>query len=186
MSGEIQELMDRVAIQDVMLKYCRGVDRRSWDLARQAFFDDATDHHADYKGSVQGFFDWIVPIHGQVARSTHFIGNCLIEFGSETVAAVETYFYASLELGPEAKGHRKLLVDGEGGSDARVKTDVLGRYVDRFEKRDGAWRVAARKVVFDSTHSQPVTGSVDLNLHWALGRRDGEDPIFQVRRGAGL
>lgn len=185
MNEKIQELIDRMEIQDVMLKYCRGVDRQAWDLARQTFFDDATEDHADYKGPVRGFFDWIIPIHGQVVKSTHLIGNCLIEFGSASVAAVESYFYASLELGAEAEGHRKLFAAADA-SKARIKTEVLGRYVDRFEKRNGEWKVAARRVVFDSTQSHQSSGSVDRNPHWALGTRDMKDPIFALRQSIGL
>ena len=31
------------------------------------------------------------------------------------------------------------------------------RYVDRFEKRDGEWRIADRMVVLDSERIDPVT-----------------------------
>lgn len=184
---DLQRLIDKDAIRDTMLRYCRGIDRRDWELARSAFFDDATDHHADFRGPIRDFFDWIIPQHDQVAKSTHMLGNVLIEFAGATVAVVESYFLASLELGPEAAGHRKQFAAQETRAlPGRVKLDVLGRYVDRFEKRDGAWRVARRQVVFDSQHSRPLIGDVDANTHWVLGRRDAQDAIFLARHDAGL
>ncbi|MFT3972104.1 MAG: nuclear transport factor 2 family protein [Amaricoccus sp.] len=187
MSAEFQRLIDKDQIRDAMLRYCRGVDRRQWDLVRDAFFEDATDHHADFKGAIPDFISWIEPQHAQVAKSSHVLGNILIEFASDSVAVVESYFVVNLELGPEASGHRRQFVD-DGSKDApgRVKLDVHGRYVDRFEKRDGEWRVAKRQTVFDSQHSRPLLGNVDENTQWALGRRDAEDAVFQARRDAGL
>lgn len=187
MSAELQRLIDKDQIRDAMLRYCRGIDRRQWDVARSVFFDDATDHHGDFKGGIDEFFTWIQPQHDQVAKSSHMLGNMLIEFASDGVAVVESYFVVNLELGPEASGHRKQFVaDAAKEAPGRVKLDVYGRYVDRFEKRDGDWRVARRQVVFDSQHSQPLIGNVDDNSHWVLGRRDAEDAIFKARQDAGL
>lgn len=186
MSSGLQRLTDKDQIHDAMMRYGRGVDRRQWDLARSAFFDDATDHHGAFNGSIDDFFTWLKPQHSQVTKSTHFIGNMLIEFATDTVAVVETYFTASLELGPEATGHRQQFVsDGKEAPD-RIKLDVIGRYVDRFEKRNGEWRVAKRQVVFDLQQSQALIGNVDLNVSWALGRRDDSDPVFTARQSAGL
>lgn len=187
MSAELQRLIDKDQIRDAMMRYARGCDRREWDLARAAFFDDATDHHGDFKGPIDDFFAWIKPQHAQVAKSTHFLGNMLIEFASDTVAAVETYFIANLELGPEAAGHRKQFVsDGSAENPGRIQLEVVGRYVDRFEKRDGEWRIAKRQVVFDLQQSQPLNGNVDDNPNWALGRRDEDDPVFGLRQTIGL
>ncbi|MCY1302731.1 hypothetical protein D9M70_524080 [compost metagenome] len=74
----------------------------------------------------------------------------------------------------------------DNGQQGNIRMDVLGRYVDRFEKRNNEWRIAKRVTVFDSTHARPNIGTVDDHPNWALGKRDGSDPIFSVRRAAGL
>jgi hypothetical protein len=188
MTDKLQQLIDKDAIRDAMLRYARGVDRRDWEAVRDTFFEDGTDHHADFRGVRDTFIDWVKSMHASVPKSTHFLGNCLIEFGSDTVAAVETYFIAILELSAESEGHRKrLLGDSDPGEiQGTIRVDVLGRYVDRFEKRNGEWKVAKRQVAFDATHARPNIGSVDANLEWVLGKRDGSDVVFEVRRDAGV
>lgn len=187
MNDAIQRLVDKDEIRDVILLYCRGVDRRDWPLAQSAFFDDATDDHGDFKGPIDEFFAWIEPQHAQVAKSSHVLANCCIQFASNSLAVVESYFIANLELGPEAQGHRKQFASAPGNVDAgRLKLDVFGRYIDRFEKRDGAWRIAKRRVAFDSQHNRPILGNVEANVTWTLGLRDNGDPVFDVLREAGL
>ena len=112
----------------------------------------------------------------------------LIEFASDTAAVVETYFMAVMELSPESEGHRKMLLGDANPAqiDGTIRIDVLGRYLDRFEKRNGRWKVARRQVAFDATHARPNAGSVDDRTNWVLGRRDDSDPIYALRQEAGL
>src|SRR5690606_25496847 len=110
MTDTLQRIADRLEIQDVMARYARGVDRRDWELVRAAFFEDGTDHHTDFKGKRDEFIEWVSGKHATVDKSTHLLGNSLIEFASDTVAVSETYFHATLELGAAAKAHRAMLL----------------------------------------------------------------------------
>jgi hypothetical protein len=191
-SDTLRRLADKDEIKDVLLRYCRGVDRRDWELVRSAFFADCIDDHADFTGGRDDFITWLSASHNTAgfARSTHILGNCLIEFVSDNVAVVETYFIAKLELGADAGGHRKMLLEATNAESTKsIRIEVLGRYVDRFEKRENAWRVARRRTVFDAMRSKPVAGdgiARALNPKWTLGRRDKHDPVFLVRAEAGL
>ena len=183
---QLERLANRAEINDVMFRYARGVDRRDWQSVRACFHDDATDDHADFKGAIDEFIPWVSKMHAALPDSCHFLGNSLIEFASETKAVVETYFFAVLRLGAQSGQHRAMLASGsEDAATGDTDLDVIGRYVDHFEKRDGAWRIARRVVVFDRTRTQPTQDS-PLKPHWALGRRDGDDPIYAWRRQAGL
>jgi len=187
MTDTLQRLVDKASIQDTMLRYARGVDRRNWELVRTAFHEDAMDHHGDFKGTRDEFITWVSASHASVAKSTHFLGNCLVEFASDDVAAVETYFVAVLRLGTEAESHRQMLVDsGTSEKLQDLRVEVIGRYVDRFERREGAWRIARRRIVFDTIHTQAATGNVDADSGWAIGRRDLGDPVFVNRSECGL
>lgn len=189
MKDTLQRLADKDAIRDVMLRYCRSVDRRDWEEMRGSFFADCHDDHADFSGPRDAFVAWLRERHDAQGflHSTHMLSNCLIEFASSDVAVVETYFTARLELAPDAGGHREML---EGGNKAEcvsnLKVEVLGRYVDRFEKRGGEWRIARRHTVFDATDSWPVPTGERRKPGWVLGMRSKDDPLYAVREAAGL
>ena len=78
-----------------------------------------------------------------------------------------------------------LLKEGGGSPSGAVDVDILGRYIDQFERRYGNWKVARRVVAFDSIRTHPVT-SGPLNPNWALARRDDKDPVYQMRATLGL
>lgn len=130
----VQELLDREAIRDCLYRYCRGIDRADEAALRSAYWPDATDRHGPYSGSAQGFIAWAMKALEASERNVHVIGNILIELKG-SVAAVESYFTA-LQRMPDKSGRM-------------AETFLAGRYVDRFEKRGGEWRVAARTVVYD-------------------------------------
>lgn len=181
---KIARLISRAEIQDVMLRYARGVDRRDWPGVQACFHDDATDHHADFNGKIVDFIPWVSGMHEGGYFACHFLGNCLIEFVDDTTAVVETYFIAMLRVGAQSAEHRAMLTK-DGGSSSEIDLDVVGRYVDRFEDRGNGWRVAKRQVVFDTIRTRP-TQIGQIKPHWAVGTRDSEDPIYAWRNAAGL
>ena len=62
---------------------------------------------------------------------------------------------------------------GAGGSD--VADMVMGmRYVDRFERRAGEWRIARRELRWEWVRTDRLEG---LDPSWTLGRSDGRDPV---------
>ena len=177
---------DRLDIQDNMARYARGVDRRDWDQVREVFHPDAHDDHGEYKGGVDGFIDWVSRRHAHVAQSMHFLGNCLIEFAGDDKALVETYYIAMQRLEEDAGSALTLLTEGGGEAPSgAVDVEILGRYIDHFECRDGAWKVARRVVAFESIRTHPIS-SGPLNPNWALARRDDQDPVYQMRAALGL
>ena len=56
----LQRLLDEAAIRRVHLDYCRGVDRRDWELVRSCYHRDAVDHHGPYSGGIDGFIAWAI------------------------------------------------------------------------------------------------------------------------------
>ena len=184
-TNRLARIADRLDIQDTMARYARGVDRRDWEQVRQIFHPDAHDDHGEYKGGVDGFIDWVSQRHAHVAQSMHFLGNCLIEFAGDDKALVETYYIAMQRLEEDAGPALTLLKEGGGSPSGAVDVNILGRYIDQFERRHGNWKVARRVVAFDSIRTHPVT-SGPLNPNWALARRDDKDPVYQVRATLGL
>lgn len=173
-SARLQEILDRIDIQDVMYRYARGVDRGDMQLIRSTYHPDAHDDHVEYKGNVEGLIAWLSERFSQVDNSTHLIGNCLIEFFDSCTALVETY-YNSRRIRPPTESEASRMQSNEF-----VCRQSWGRYVDRFEKREGVWRVAHRVVVLESRFTAVVSDAQrDDFSTW--GQRDQTDPYILMR-----
>src|SRR5262249_23624395 len=81
----------------------------------------------------------------------HHIGNVLIELQGERAGA-ETYWVAYHRIPADAGGTG--LVAGRG-----AETDLFigGRYIDRFERRDGGWKIARRVGIHDWQRFEPAS-----------------------------
>ena len=170
---DLEELSARTEIHDVLLRYCRGLDRVDMDLVRGAFHPDAwIDFPASlHVGSVEGFFDFLAAEMPRFVRTMHFLGNSLIEFDGPDTAYVETYLNADHQ-GSESHQWRGQTVK------------LWARYLDRFERRDGSWRIAHRRMLTDWMFRYPTEGWFDDHPDASVGRRDGTDP--SLRRVAGF
>lgn len=169
----LQRLLDKAAIHESLYRYARGVDRGDWDLVRSTYHPDAYDEHGSYKGGVDGLIDWLDKRFDGVDNSTHFLGNCIVEFVGEDKALVETY-YVSRRLRAPLDDEHKI-----AGPSDKMCREGWGRYVDIFERRDGEWRVARRTIVQEtSSTSLAMGGARDPSLRW--GRRDKSDLLFET------
>jgi ketosteroid isomerase-like protein len=144
LTPELQELVDEAAIRKVLVRYTRAIDRMDWDLLRTCYHPGAVDDHGLYCGGIEGFIDLLRDKLALDESTTHFIGNQEIEVDGD-VAFAETACVAR---------HRRAAADGAPA------TDYFGflRYCDRFERRDGEWRIAHRVVVYEPGRVDDVTG----------------------------
>lgn len=165
----ISQLLARQEIHDTLLRYARGVDRRDWESVRACFHPDAIDSHGNFLGNPEDFIEWVKERHADVPFAMHFLGNCLIEFIDDDTAAVETYFVA-IQRREKTDTDEKTC-----GTDA----EIFGRYCDRFEKRAEEWRVADRKVVYDSARILPSTNHLRDPVGIG-GRRDFSDEVYKL------
>ena len=168
----VQQLLDREAIRECMFRYCRGIDRCDEQALRTTYWPDATDQHGPYRGSATGFIDWALKKLQASERSVHIISNLSITFNEPSAAAVETYFQA-LQRDPDAQGVQR-------------EVFLAGRYIDRFEKRDGEWRIAKRVVVYDwLRHLGSPDGSEAERFGPRVpqGSRFPHDPVYALLRG---
>lgn len=166
----LQALLDREAIRDCLYRYCRGIDRCDEVALRSAYWEDATDCHGAWNGSATGFIDQALAKLGAGGRRVHQISNVLIELHDD-VAAVESSFIAL-----QATAAKPTL-----------ETFLCGRYVDRFERRHGEWRVAARTVVYDwiEERTRPELAQDDAALFGPRQPFSGaahQDPVYALLR----
>ena len=158
----LRELLAKQEIHELLMRYCRGIDRRDATLLREVYHPDATDDHGGFRGAASDFIDWAIEALGRDENTSHFIANELVEIDGD-VAYGESYFHAV---------HRRVQKDG-----SRVDLIFQGRYVDRFERRDGRWGIADRKVVYDRSRMDPVEREF-IGDGMLTGKRSREDPVF--------
>jgi SnoaL-like domain len=163
--ARLQRLLDQGEIRDVIYRYCRGIDRRQYELVRSCYHADAVDDHAGFRGNVDEFIAYVAKGLPAYEGTMHFIGNMLIEPHGDRARA-ESYIVA----------HHRLAA----GEDKAERDYVVGlRYVDDFERRDGEWRIAARVCAIDWTRTDPVP-----SVGWrprsdtTIGRPDNTDVVF--------
>jgi SnoaL-like domain len=166
---QFQELMDREAIRDALMRYCRGIDRADEVSLRSAYWPDATDCHGAYQGSAQGFIEQALPRLRRGGLRSHIIGNILIELHGAQ-AAVESSFIA-LQAPMTSSG-------------VLTETFLCGRYADRFEQRSGEWRIAERTVIYDwiEERSRPELNDSALlfGTRQPVGTNLPQDPIYPL------
>ncbi len=158
---EIRRLLDKEAIREALLRYTRGIDRHDDELMAAAYHPDATDDHGAYIGGPEGFIRHANGTHSKNwTVHHHFISNQTIDIEGDSAHA-ETYFLATLR--------RKT-----GPIDI-----VAGRYVDRLERRDGRWAIAARACLVEWNGELAATQTtMDPNL-FLHGTWDKTDPSYQ-------
>ena len=143
----LEEISARVEIYDALLRYCRGIDRRDHALIQSAYFPDALDQRAynPDDASPKGIADRAVAGFGELPEySQHHITNVIIELDiAAGVAKVESYHIAFHPVGPETS---LKFAPEDGQCHLRF---AGGRYLDRFECRNGEWRIAERVSVVD-------------------------------------
>ena len=156
---DLQILLDKQAIAEVLYAYCRAVDRADLELLRACYHPDATeDHGGTFIGSAADYIANIAPILPRGGIMTHTTTNILIAIDGE-VAHTESHILA----------FARMKKDGE-----KFDTLTLARVGDRMERRDGVWRIAARRLAWEWNHEMPMAES------WGRGLL-APDPTVLVR-----
>ncbi len=135
---QMREIVDRTQIETVLARYARGVDRKDESLLRSVYHLDAIDNHGTYNGAADAFVTQLMPRIRAMQVCFHALCKPWIEIEGDK-AVVETYFVGFYRLPIP-------LPDG-----ALKNMYQFGRYLDRFERRQGEWRIAHRQLVIDDT-----------------------------------
>jgi ketosteroid isomerase-like protein len=159
----LRMLLDKQEIHEVLMRYCRAIDRCDEELLRSVYHSDAWDDHGPFKGKASDFIPMIVRVLAeQFLCTTHSICNELIEVHGD-IAYGETYVIA----------YHRLMKDG-----AEHEWIFGGRYVDCFERRQGAWKIAKRVTVNDWETLRPATGKLFAPNAFVKGQRSRDDAVY--------
>ncbi len=165
---EVRLLRDRQEIHELLMNYCRGVDRGDRELLAQIYHPDAVDDHGDFVVNARDIPELFVAMVKQSPKGgMHFVGNVLIELEGDTAYA-ECYFWAVKDI------------DRDAVPAIRIRA---GRYIDKLERRAGVWRIQER-VLADEFHSiDKVDAQIGPRENYRWGRRDSEDLVYAIKRG---
>ncbi len=161
---DLRTVAARQEIHQVLMRYCRGVDRGDRDLITSVYHHGAVDRHgpAEFKDAHGEFAEWAVSrLDALDGVTQHHITNYLIELNGDAAVA-ESYFLAF---------RPNKLVDG-----TEVLGVVGGRYLDRFERRGGHWAIVERSVVCDWSRQSLAGDEYPLTSAHVRGGRREADP----------
>lgn len=152
------------ALHDLVCTYARAVDRADEALLASVFHPDADVVTGVIDGKGPDFARGIVTmLRGNARSAFHSITDEHYDIAGETATGEVHILAHMVTLGDEPQ-----------------ETLTGGRYLDRYERRDGTWRIARRTFVHDWSMSQPATFEQD-GLFENLKMRGGwapDDPSY--------
>lgn len=135
----LQTLLDRQDILDCLTRFSRGIDRLDRELFLSAFHPDATIAAGPFVGGPEALADWSFALHDSYQHLTqHDLLNHTCEITGDT-AHTETYYLFVARNRDESV------------------TLAGGRYVDRLERKDGAWKIALRTNAIEWSAAPPAS-----------------------------
>lgn len=128
----LQEISDRLEIEDLMVRYSHAVDTHQWDLLDEIFTPDA---HIDYTamggpaGDLEATKKFLATVMPNFPAFQHMIGNSAIDVDGDRATARTMCHNPMMMAGPD--GRQTLMLCGLW-------------YHDTFARIDGTWRIRQR------------------------------------------
>jgi hypothetical protein len=163
LEARLQRLEDVEAIRILLREIARGTDRFDGDLLAASIHADAVlDMGGASPMSGAAFAAALKPPAAPRPGRMHIITNERIEVDGDG-AASETYILSCQDV----------LVDGVRKTRLRA-----GRYLDRFARRGGAWKLSARTLVDEWSRIDEVIEAVAPGRH--TGAPAPDDPSYRT------
>lgn len=159
----IQALLDKQAIREVLMRYCRGIDRMDVDLIKSAYHPDGWDEHGQYAAGGWEYAEKVVERLRPLKATMHYVTNHLIELDGD-VAHGEAYLLSHARF---ARGEEEF------------ERTVGARYIDRYERRNDEWRIAHRTIVQEWSRIDRVGEKWDGAAAFRHGVRSREDLVYR-------
>jgi 3-phenylpropionate/cinnamic acid dioxygenase small subunit len=134
-SMTLQEIADRVEIDDLLTRYATALDIKDWDLYARCFTPDASIDYSSsggIKGKLPEVKAWLAQIMPTFPMTQHLVANRVIVVQGDT-ATCRSYLFNPMGLPDDANG---LVLFFEGGyySDKLVRTPDGWRIRERIEE----------------------------------------------------
>lgn len=166
-ASEIEQLLSKQAITELLYKYPRALDRLDRKLLMSIAHPEAK---VEFGKSVfpnwTAYTDWMMKAHADMLGNNHRITNILIEVKGDTAVS-------------ESTGTATLLVKQEKGDDYEERW-MHSRYLDRWSRRGGKWGLDYRQTLMDYRVVKPVSAA-DVKSMYVMGPRAGAaDPSYKL------
>lgn len=162
-SERLQQVADKQDIYELSCSYMRGQDRLDPIEHRSVFWDDAWCAYGIYDGGPDGFVEFAQNALKDHESNQHLIGQVQIELDGDE-AYGEVYYQAFHRIVAEDGSERDLFVSG--------------RYVDRYERRGGVWKIAYRSELVDWVRDEPAADAWFAGSAMIPGARKPADPLY--------
>jgi hypothetical protein len=139
--ARLHALADKQEIFELSATYMRGLDRLDAELVKSVYFEDASDNRGFFTGTGWQLAELAIAMLKEHDFNHHMLGQGNIHLEGD-VAYGEIYFQAFHRL--RENGIERDFV-------------ILGRYVDRYERRDNVWKIAHRSELNDFARMDPAT-----------------------------
>jgi hypothetical protein len=130
---DLQEISDRLELQQLIVDYANAIDARQWDKLDRIFTPDA---YIDYRamGGIDGKYPaikaWLPEALKHFPAYMHFVGNFSCEIAGDGATGKVACFNPMVIPRQDGKG---------------VDTMFLGLwYVDKYQRTKDGWRIAER------------------------------------------
>ena len=163
LDARMQAIIDKQEIWELSIRYMRGLDRLDADIMRTVFHDDATTDYGFFQGGGAAFVDFCQVALKDHLANHHMLGQAHIEIDGDE-AFGEVYFHAFHRIHAQVAGRSE-----------EQDLIIAGRYVDRYTRRDGMWKIAHRTEVNDWARNSPAADSYLKSSKCFLGERKPGD-----------
>lgn len=133
MDKQLQQLLDKQAISEVIQRYCRTMDWLDEPGQASCYWPDAQVDFGFFAGPADEFVPMVMEHERAAVKRWHL----------QTDVAIK------LE-GDKAQAESYGITTGSSGEDKPCRM-YGGRYLDEFEKRNGEWRLSKRMYILDWT-----------------------------------
>jgi ketosteroid isomerase-like protein len=164
MDSRIQEMLDHHEIRKALAAYCHACDRTDAKMMADAYNGaDSFDDHGHVKAAGPEYAQVMTGlIVERTEAMSHILGQSLISVEGDR-ASSETFFLAFFRM-------------PEKDSEPKRMNQLIGRFVDKWVRVDGSWKIAHRTCVRDTSITLGVTRDDYADYGFVQGTRDASDP----------
>ena len=151
-STQLDELIDKQLIRDVVENWVVWRDSGQWDKFRTVWHSDGVMMTTWFQGSFEEFIRVTIEGWNKGVSILHFLGGTSVELNKHRAIS-------QTKMTITQRG----LVDG-----AMCDVVCTGRFYDFMEKRNGIWGVVLRQPIYEKDRINPLDPSISLQLDQEL------------------
>jgi hypothetical protein len=143
MPMSLQEISDRLEIQDLLVRYCHAIDTLDFDALDEVFTPDARIDYTEMggaSGTLPEIKAWLARVMPHFAGHQHMIANVALQIDGDTATG-------------RTMCHNPMVLDR---GDGKTHVFFCGLwYADRLVRTPRGWRIRERREIRSYFHNVP-------------------------------